>query len=146
VTYVGQAGVDATRAAVPLDHLRAFREGQGTYEVASCIGWPPAYIWRRRIRALSRLEPKPLGDLWGRGHRPELDQLDAGLRAELAHLHVVGASAGAAALRHALVKVAGKPPDRGPGANEDAGPCSLRTRPSPLSTSIAWPAVIRVTP
>jgi hypothetical protein len=33
------------------------------YDVASCIGWPPAYIWRRRIRAFSRLEPESLGDL-----------------------------------------------------------------------------------
>jgi hypothetical protein len=36
---------------------------QGMYDVANCIGWPPAYIWRRRIRAFSRLEPESLGDL-----------------------------------------------------------------------------------
>jgi len=53
VTHVGQAGVDATRTAVPLDHLRASAKDHGTYEVASYIRWPPAYIWRRRIGALS---------------------------------------------------------------------------------------------
>ena len=42
-------------------------------------------------------------------------------QAELPHLHVVGASAGATALPPRLGEaVAGKPPDRGSGSNEDA--------------------------